>query len=114
MTAPGAGPPCSSGRRTDPGEVRGHFAAALEEQAVAQLHDIGLVDGHHLLTALAVRPFEGRARDLGRRLLGDDLQTLYHAGYHFVFQAGIEIFGVLAEDRSEEHTSELQSPCNLV
>ena len=36
------------------------------------------------------------------RLLRDDLQALHHAGHHFVFQAGIEILGVLAEDGQVE------------
>jgi hypothetical protein len=36
--------------------------------------------------------------DLGRSLLGDDLEALDHAGYHGVFEAGVEILGVLADD----------------
>ena len=84
------------------GNFDGHFAAALQEQAVAQLHDVGLVDGHHLLAALAACPFEGGARDLRRGFLGDDLQALHHAGDDFVLQTGIEVLGILAEDREIE------------
>ena len=42
----------------DVGELARHFAAAVEEQAVAELHDVGLVDRRH---ARAARP-RARAR----------------------------------------------------
>src|SRR5208282_765784 len=41
---------------------------------------------------------EGETRDAGGGLLGDDLQALDHSGDDFVFDAGVESFGVFADD----------------
>src|SRR5208337_801114 len=41
---------------------------------------------------------EGETRDAGGSLLGDDLQALDHSGDDFVFDAGVESFGVFAND----------------
>ena len=41
---------------------------------------------------------EGEPRDARRRLLGDDLQALDHAGNDLVLEARVEILGVLADD----------------
>ena len=38
--------------------------------------------------------FEGEVGDPRRRLLGDDLQALHHAGNDFVLEAGIQILGI--------------------
>jgi hypothetical protein len=44
------------------------------------------------------RVLEGEPRDPRRRPLGDDLQAFDHAGHDLVFEAGVEIFRVLAHD----------------
>ena len=80
------------------GYSRATRADAVEEQAVAQLHDVGLVDRRHLLAAVTARVLEREARDARRRLLGDDLQALDDPGNHLVLEAGVQVFGVLAHD----------------
>src|SRR5256885_13206529 len=47
------------------------------------------------------------------RQFAEDLQARI-AAVPGVRSAGIGVIAVIAGDRSEEHTSELQSPCNLV
>ena len=82
----------------DVGEVRGDLRAAVEEQAVRELHDVGLVDGGDPLPAVGPRVVEGELRDPGRGLLGDDLDRLHHARHHHVLEARVEVLGVLADD----------------
>jgi hypothetical protein len=41
---------------------------------------------------------EGELGDPGRGARGDDLQALHHAGHDFMFEAGVEVLGVLAHD----------------
>ena len=41
---------------------------------------------------------EGEAGDARRGLLGDDLQAFDDAGHDFVLEAGVEIFGIFADD----------------
>ena len=73
-------------------------ADALEEQPVAELHDVRLVDGRHLLPAVPPRVLEGELGDARRRPLGDDLQALDDARHDLVLEAGVQILGVLADD----------------
>ena len=73
-------------------------ADAVEEQPVAQLHDVRFVDRGHLLPPVPPRVLEREVRDARRRLLGDDLQALDHARHDLVLEAGVEILGVLAHD----------------
>ena len=64
-----------------------------------ELHDVGLVDRRDLLAARAARAYsKANSRDPRRRLLGDDLQALDHAGHDLVLEPGVEILGVLADD----------------
>src|SRR5262249_54939729 len=46
----------------------------------------------------ASRVFECEPCDATRCAVGDDLQTLDYTGDHFVLEAGVEIFGVFADD----------------
>ena len=88
-----------SARRTGCRGTRArHVADAVEEQPVAELHDVRLVDRRHLLAAVPPRVLEGELRDARRRALGDDLQALDDAGHDFVLEPGVEILGVLADD----------------
>ena len=83
----------------DPALVRRrHGPAALEEQAVRELHDVGLVDGGHLVPAVRDRVVEGEPRDPLRRGTGDDLDALGGVGADHVLDAGVEVLGVLADD----------------
>ena len=50
------------------------------------------------LRLVLARILEGKLCDARGRLLGDDLQALDHARHHFVFQAGVQAFGILAHD----------------
>ena len=82
----------------DVGVLARDGADALEEQPVAELHDVGLVDRRHLLPAVPPRVLEREPRDPRRRALGDDLQALDDAGHDLVLEAGVQILGVLADD----------------
>ena len=76
----------------------GDAAAGAQEQAVAELEDVRLVDAGDALAALAAGRFEREPGDpLGRRL-GDDAQAFDDAGHDFVLQAAVEAFGVFADD----------------
>ena len=60
-----------------------------------------------LRAALAARVFESRPRNLHGGVAGDDLEALHHARDHFMLQAGVEVLGVLAEDRQVDgHVAE--------
>ena len=83
------------------GNVRmrgGDSPGTSNEQAVAHLHDVGLVDGGDALPPHALRVVEGKVRDARRRALGDDLQAFDDAGNDFVLETRVQIFGVLAHD----------------
>ena len=78
--------------------VRGNLLAALEKQAVGELHNVRLVDGMNLFTAMLARELEGGFCNACRPLLGDDLERLHHAGEDSDLQTRVQVFGVLAED----------------
>mmetsp|Transcript_9968 Transcript_9968/g.24912 ORF Transcript_9968/g.24912 Transcript_9968/m.24912 type:complete len:214 (-) Transcript_9968:516-1157(-) len=68
----------------DLGVLLAHLAAALQEQAVRLLHDVGLVHRAHLLAVVLLGVLEGKLRNTQRCLAGDDLQRLHHARHHLV------------------------------
>ena len=83
----------------DPALVLGRDRpAALEEEPVGQLHDVGLVDGRHLVAAVGDRVLEGEPGDPFGRLAGDDLDALGGITADHVLDAGVEVLGVLADD----------------
>src|SRR5256885_8904272 len=47
----------------------------------------------------------------GRKFIFIDTAGMRRRGKH---SSSVEVFSVMRAERSEEHTSELQSPCNLV
>ena len=76
----------------------GDRPATLQEQAVRELHDVGLVDGRDLAPPVGDRVLEGEAGDpLGSRP-GDDLDALGGIRADHVLDSGVEVFGVLADD----------------
>ena len=83
----------------DPALVVGRDGpAALEEQPVGQLHDVGLVHGRDLVPAVGDRVLEGEAGDPLRRRAGDDLDALGGVVADHVLDAGVQVLGVLADD----------------
>ena len=78
--------------------VGGDRPAALEEQPVGQLHDVGLVDGRDLAPAVGDRVLEGVPGDPLRRRAGDDLDALGGVLADHVLDAGVQVLGVLADD----------------
>ena len=83
----------------DPAVVLGgDRPATLEEEAVGQLHDVGLVDGGHLVAAVGDRVLEGEPGDPFRGLAGDDLDALGGITADHVLDPGVEVLGVLADD----------------
>src|ERR1044072_4740847 len=82
--------------------VGADLAEAVEKEAVGELHDVGLVGARHPLAPLAPRVLEGGARDAGRSLLRDYLQTLDDAGDDDVLKPRVEALGVLAHDDEVE------------
>ena len=83
----------------DPAVVVGRDGpAALEEQAVRQLHDVGLVDGRDLVPAVGDGVLEREPGDPLGRLAGDDLDALRGVAADHVLDAGVQVLGVLADD----------------
>ena len=83
-------------------KMRRHFAAALQKQAVAQLHDVGLVNGGHFLAALAARILEAARAIRMDAFCVMILRLSTTPGHHFVLQARVQVLGVLAKDRKVE------------
>ena len=82
----------------DFGILRGDVTDALEKEAVRELHDVGFVDGVNFFAAFALGIFEGEMRDLRGGFFSDDFEAFDNAGDDFVFEAGVEIFGVFADE----------------
>jgi hypothetical protein len=77
---------------------RGHGARRLQEEPVAELHDVRFMDRRDGVAALPPRVVERELGNPRRRPGRDDLQALDDAGYDLMLEAGIEILGVLADD----------------
>jgi hypothetical protein len=73
-------------------------SAAVEEEAVRDLHDVRLVDGVDLLAAILLGGVEGELRDARRSLLRDDLDGLCDARRNQHLDARVEVLGVFADD----------------
>src|SRR5581483_1567233 len=80
------------------GVFLGYVARAAQEQAVRELHDVGLVDGVNLLALVFTRVFESETRYARGRLLGNNLEAFDHTGHDLMLDSGIQTFGVLADD----------------
>jgi hypothetical protein len=90
--------------------VLGDAARTLEEEAVRELHDVGLVDGGDLAAPVLLRVFEGVARDAGAGGLGHHLEALHDAGRHPVLDARVEALGVLPEDHQVDSVEGHRQP----
>ena len=82
----------------DVGIVGGDGANRLEEQAVRKFHDVGFVDGGDFFAAFAFGVFKGELCDARGGALGDDFQAFDDAGNDFVFEAGVKVLGVFADE----------------
>src|SRR5262249_22096678 len=74
-----------------------HGPNGLEEEAVGELHDVCFVDGVNFLAIFAFGVFKCKARDACGSLLRDDFQALDDTRDNFVFETGIEILCVFAD-----------------
>lgn len=75
-----------------------HRLAASQEQSIAELHDVGLVDGCDLLAVVLDGVVESELGDPQRLLLCDDLQALHDAGNGLVFKRRVFALGLFADD----------------
>ena len=82
----------------DFGIVGRHLAEGAQEQAVRQLHDIGLVDRRDLFAAVLAGIVKGKAADLFTGGAGDELNAVGHLIVDHVLDALVQILGVLAHD----------------
>ena len=80
----------------DVGILRRDVADGFQEKSVRELHNIGFMDGVNFLSAFAFGVLESEVRDLRGCFFRDDLQAFDDAGNDFVFQSGIEIFRIFA------------------
>lgn len=81
----------------DVGILLGDPAGRLEEAAVRNLHDVGLVNGRDLLASVAARVLEGVAGESFGGLDGDDFHRLDDALHALVLQHGVLALGVLTD-----------------
>lgn len=64
-----------------------HLFAASQEQSIAQLHDVGLVNGGDLLAVVLGGVVEGELCDSQRLGLGDDFEALDDTGNCLVLES---------------------------
>ncbi len=82
----------------DIGILFGDGANGLEKEAVGELHDVGFVDGVNFFAAMALGVFKSEVSDARGSLFGDDLEAFDHAGNDFVLEAGVQVFGIFADE----------------
>ena len=70
----------------------------VAEEAVSQLHDVGLVDAGNLLSVVGEGKAESKLGDTLRLGAGDNLQRLDHSLHRLVFEARVLSLGVLTDD----------------
>ena len=84
--------------RGDLGVLRGDLAEGAQEQAVGQLHDVGLVDCRDLFAPVFAGIVKCKAADLLARGAGDELDAVGDLVVQHILDALVEILGVLAHD----------------
>ena len=82
----------------DFGIIGGDGADGAQEQAVGKFHDVGFVDGVNFFAAFALRVLKGEAGDASGSAFGDDFEAFHDAGNDLMLEAGVEIFGIFADD----------------
>lgn len=82
----------------DGGVLGGGALEGGSEQAVGELHDVGLVDAGNLLTVVGQRKAEGELGDALRLGARDDLERLDDALDGLVLEARVLTLGVLTDD----------------
>ena len=82
----------------DLGIVGRHLAEGAQEQAVRQLHDVGLMHGRDLFAAVFAGIVKGKAADPFARRAGDELDAVGHLVIDHILDALVEILGVLAHN----------------
>lgn len=80
------------------GVVLGEAVEGAAEEAVGELHDVGLVDAGNLLAVVGEGEAEGKLGNALRLGAGDDLERLDDAGDALVLEAAVLTLGVLADD----------------
>ena len=86
------------GVELDVGVLAGDLAGGVEEEAVRELHDGGLVDDADLLAADLLGVLEGEAEDALGGGAGDELDGLHDAVDDLVLDARVLALGVLADE----------------
>jgi hypothetical protein len=76
----------------------GNLARHVQEQTVRQLHDVGLVDGGHLLATMRFGILEGEACNTLGILGGHDFHALHHSLDTLMLQHGVLALRVLAHN----------------
>lgn len=75
-----------------------HLFAAFQEQAVAELHDVGFVDGSDLLSVVLNGVVKRELCDSQRLGLGDNFEALNDSGNGFVLESRVFTFGLFTND----------------
>lgn len=82
----------------DGGVIGGDGLNCPAEQAVGELHDVGLVDASNLLAVISEGESEGELGDSLRLEARNDLEGLDDAGHALVLETTVFTLGVLSDD----------------
>ncbi len=88
----------------DDGRVFLKLTTYLKEETIAELHDVGLVDGSHLSPVVQEGVAKGVLRHPPRALLRDDLQTLHNIRDNLVLQPTVLSLCVLPAHEANSFT----------
>lgn len=77
-----------------------HLFAASQEQTIAKLHDVGFVDGSHLLPVVLDGVVEREFGNSQRLGLSDHFQTLDDSGHGLVLEGRVFSLGLFTNDDS--------------
>ena len=82
----------------DGGVLLADLPAALEEEPVGKLHDVGLVHNGHLLSSGEEGVLEGVLGESDGSVSGDNLETLEDAWVDLVLDSGVLSLEVISDD----------------
>src|ERR1700757_1000144 len=83
---------------SDLGIIFRYVAAAAQEQAIGQLHDVRFVDGMNFLALILTRIGKCEFGNPRGSFLSNNLQAFDNAGHHFMLQARVKTLCVFADD----------------